>query len=257
MTTIDLKQLAVPFPAEDIEWRVARAGMGKKIWCKVLAYVTARAIEQRLDDVCGPANWQLTQPVQFVHEGKCAMGIGISIRIDDQWVTKWDVCELTDSSDNIPPFKGGVSGAIKRAGAQWGIFRYGYYLEETYAEVSEQDPASKGWHWARLPKNQGGSEYYWREPQLPAWALPKEKEAEVSSADLNQLKREWKDKFAIGVKSPADLMQGFSRFVVSVVGEFPMADHTTWSRDALEKCRARIVSTTEPGGVSSDVPFEA
>lgn len=255
--SINLSRLAEPFHQEDIEWRVSRAGQGNRgIWCQVLAYVTARAIEQRLDDVCGPAGWQLTQPVQFIHGQKCAMGVGISILVDGTWVTKWDVCELTDSSENIPPFKGGLSGAIKRAGAQWGIFRYGYYLEETYAEVRQDDPKLRGWHYARLPKNKGGTEYYWKEPTLPAWALPKDEEKGITVGELTALKKDWIAKFAADQKNKKELAEGFSRFVVGVVGEFPLADEKCWTQDALERCRKRISETTEPGGVSPDVPFE-
>lgn len=255
---IDLSKLAEPFPAEDIEWRVARAGTSARgIWCKVLAYITARAISSRLDEVCGPENWALTQPIQLTHETRCAIGVGISIRVGDEWITRWDVSELTDSNDNIPPFKGGFSGAMKRAGAQFGIGRYLYHLDEMYAsEVSESEQRGPGWHWAQLPKNKGGAEFYWKEPVLPGWAQPKESETKISDSELTALKKEWKEKFAPDSKNRADLADGFKRFVVSVVGEFPMADASTWTRDSLNRCRERINATTEPNGVSSDVPFE-
>lgn len=253
---MDLLKLAEPFPAEDIEWRVSRAGVGKNgVWCKVLAYVTARAIAARLDEVCGPENWQITQPSQLSHERKCSIAVGIAIRCGDEWVTKWDVCELTDSNENIPPFKGGFSGAIKRAGAQWGIFRYGYYLDETYADVSDTDPGVRGWHYAKLPKSQGGAAYYWKTPTLPGWALPAEPETAISKDDLNALKTAWRGKFAPEVTSRAELAEGFQRFVSSVCGSFPSADHSCWTKDELAKCVATIEATTDPGGVSPDVPF--
>ena len=56
---MDLSKLAEPFPAEDIEWRIQSSGMsGGKPWARVLAYVTARAIMARLDEVCGPEGWR-------------------------------------------------------------------------------------------------------------------------------------------------------------------------------------------------------
>ena len=248
----DLSKLALPFPAEDIEWRVSRAGNGQKgIYCNVLAYITARAIQSRLDAVCGPANWRNEEPrlVEF-QVGKFAFACGISILISGEWVTKWDVAEPT----NVEPAKGGFSGAMKRAGAQWGIGRYLYHLDETFAEVSES--GAKGWNWAKLPEKQGGGTYYWKAPSLPAWALPKEPEHEISEGDLNKLKVAWKDKFAPDSTNPAELREGFSRFIVSVVGEFPHSDYTCWTRDAYDKCLKRLDATTESGGVSSDVPFE-
>jgi hypothetical protein len=255
--SIDLSKLSAPFPASDIEWRVSRAGLGGKgIYCRVLAYLTARAIQARLDDVCGPENWRVEEPRILSINGKTAFAVGISIRVMDEvnamqkWVTKWDVAEPT----NIEPAKGGFSGAMKRAGAQWGIGRYLYHLDEAFAEVSEQDPGVRGWHYAKLPKE--GGAYYWKEPTLPAWALPKEKEAEVKAADLNSLKKAWKDKFAPEDTNRKSLTEGFARFVESVCGVFPIADHTTWTADALQRCYGRIKETTEPGGVAPDVPFE-
>lgn len=251
--TIDLSKLALPFAQDDIEWRVSRAGMGKKgPYVQVLAYITARGVQYRFDDTCGPANWRLEEPRILTINGKSAFACGLSIKIDDEWVTKWDVAEPTA----IEPAKGGWSGAVKRAAAAWGCGRYLYHLDEAFAETSENDPGVRGWHYAKLPDKHGGGAYYWKEPQLPAWALPKQEEADViTPIELNELKKEWKDKFAADVKNRADLVEGFSRFVTSIMGEFPAADHTTWTREALERCRARIRQTNEVGGVSSDVPF--
>lgn len=248
---INLARLAEPFPAEDIEWRVSRAGQGKSgPFAMVLAYITARAIQQRLDDVCGAANWRNELPaVHDIHSKFSFFVVGISIRVDGEWVTKWDVSEPT----NIEPAKGGFSGGMKRAGAQWGIGRYLYHLDEAFAECSES--GGKGWNYAKLPEKAGGGTYYWKPPTLPAWALPKEKEHEITAGDLNSLKAMWKAKFAADTRNPADLRDGFARFVVSTVGEFPLSDVTCWTRDALERCVRKISATTEAGGVSSDVPF--
>lgn len=249
---IDLSKLAEPFDESDIEWRVSRAGTGSRgIWCCVIAYITARAIQERLDEVCGPDGWRNESPRIIQIGDRPAFVGGISIRMKhgpdfgDQWVTKWDVSEPTQ----IEPAKGGFSGAMKRAGAQWGIGRYLYHLDETFAEVAET--GGKGWHYATLKKT--GETYYWKPPQLPGWALPKD--SEVSQKQLNDLKREWRDKFGSGLKQ-AELVEGFSRFVASVCGEFPVSDHKTWTVEALETCSNRIAETTDPGGVSPDVPFE-
>jgi len=259
---MNLEKLAEPFPLEDIEWRVSRSGIGQRgVFCMVLAYITARAVQQRLDAVCGPENWRLEEPRVLEINGKSAFACGLSISFNisehdstQEWITKWDVCEPT----NIEPAKGGWSGAMKRAGAQWGIGRYLYYLDETFAEVSESEPigAGRAWNYARLSEKHGGAVYWWKTPTLPAWALPKEPEHEISQSDLNELKRAWRDKFAADVKSPKDLREGFARFVTSVVGEFPSSDYTCWTRDALEKCERRIATTKDGNGISGDVPFE-
>src|SRR5205085_3658412 len=55
----ELGRLREPFAAEDIEWRVQTAGeKNGRPWARVLAYVTNRAIMDRLDEVVGPADWQ-------------------------------------------------------------------------------------------------------------------------------------------------------------------------------------------------------
>src|SRR5215218_8223879 len=55
----ELARLRDPFAPEDIEWRVQTAGeKNGRPWARVLAYVTNRAIMDRLDEVVGPANWQ-------------------------------------------------------------------------------------------------------------------------------------------------------------------------------------------------------
>lgn len=260
---MNLSRLSEPFDAEDIEWRVARAGRaGKGIYCLVVAYITARAIQKRLDDVCGPENWRNEEP-RLIECGKNGAFVGgISIRIargetaemhptSGEWVTKWDVSEPTA----IEPAKGGFSGSQKRAGAQWGIGRYLYHLDETFAEVSEESQkGSRLWNRAKLPKED--TEYWWKAPGLPAWALPKDDETKGITAEaLNQLKKDWRLKFAPDQKNGKELREGFARFVVSVCGEFPLADASTWTHDALERCNKRINETKEPGGVSADVPF--
>jgi len=250
---MDLTKLSEPFPPEDIEWRASRAGQGAgKIFCLVIPYITARAVSARLDSVCGPENWRLEEPRIIEVNQKSAFACGLSLRINDEWITKWDVSEPT----NIEPAKGGWSGAIKRAGAQWGVGRYLYYLDEVFADVETTKQPGRQWNYAKLPKDKGGLEYYWKTPGLPAWALPMEAEHEIHGDDLNALKKAWREKFAPDVKNPKDLRNGFAQFVTGVVGEFPIADVKCWTRQSLERCQQRITETTDPNGVSADVPFE-
>lgn len=251
---MELRRLAEPFPLDDIEWRVSRSGMGQRgIFCMALAYITARAIQARLDDVCGPENWTLEEPRIIQVNGKSAFACGISILIGERFVTKWDVAEPT----NVEPAKGGWSGAMKRAGAQWGIGRYLYHLDEVFAEVSESQPAgSRLWNYARLPEKHGGAAYWWKTPGLPAWALPKEEEHAITQSELNGLKRQWKEKLGVDMRNPKDLREGFARWVTSMVGEFPLDDYTCWTREVYAKCVEQLNATTDPHGPSGDVPFE-
>lgn len=159
---MDLAQLKEPFAEKDLEWRVQSAGKkGDRIWARVLCYVTARAIMDRLDEVCGPENWR-----DDYREGP-AGGVlaGIAIRIDGEWVWKWDGAENTD----IEAVKGGLSGALKRAAVKWGVGRYLYRLGESFANVHD------GGQFRGLLKDK--TPFRWDPPPVPEWALPKDQGA--------------------------------------------------------------------------------
>ena len=248
----ELRKLSEPFDEGDIEWRVAQAGIKNGLpWCQVMCYITARAIQFRLDDVCGPENWRNEPPeMKEVRPGIVAIVCGISIRLKDGWLTKYDVAEPT----NIEPAKGGFSGAMKRAGAQWGIGRYLYHLEAAFAETSDQ--RADGYQYARLPKDKGGDVYYWKPPQLPSWALPKEPDSDVSAQSLQELKSLWRAKFAPDNKNPSELREGFRLYVQALVGKFPSDDHTCWTADAYAKVQAKIEETVDGDSIDPDIPFE-
>lgn len=177
---MNLSELDAVFSANDIEWRISRAGQKDgKVWATCLAYITNRAIMQRLDEVCGKENWRNEFKEWHGQSQLC----GISIKIDGEWITKWDGAENTATE----PTKGGLSGSMKRAGAQWGIGRYLYNLEETFAIVH-----SSGKKYGRLSQRDGGQSFKWDAPDLPNWALPVPKKAVQSQngkADKVQLER--------------------------------------------------------------------
>lgn len=157
---MDLAKMHDPFPASDVEWRLQTCGKNSSgFWARALAYITNRAIMERLDEVCGPENWRnefTTAPVGGV---LC----GISIRVGLGWVTKWDGAENTD----IEAVKGGLSGAMKRAAVQWGIGRYLYNLEEGWG-TCYTDERKGSFHGQTKDKER----FSWDPPTLPAWALP-------------------------------------------------------------------------------------
>lgn len=162
-----LEGLDKPFPANDIEWRVSRSGeKNGRPWAIVLAYVTNRAIMERLDSVCGKENWRN----EYISGPAGGVLCGISILINDNWVTKWDGAENT----NYEAIKGGLSAAMKRAAVQWGIGRYLYNLETTFANINDN-----GSHRDYYQKDGKKTWFKWNPPMLPDWALgelPKEKQ---------------------------------------------------------------------------------
>lgn len=161
----DLSELATPFDLSDLEWRVSRAGeKNGRVWAMILTYITARAIMERLDAVCGVDGWQ-TKYRDI--GGSLACGIGIWSKPEVRWVWKWDGTghlATNDGLDSADAGKGDFSNALKRAGVQWGIGRYLYGLTESFAKVHDQG-AFKG-------KTKEGKWFRWDPPDLPAWARP-------------------------------------------------------------------------------------
>jgi hypothetical protein len=156
MKSADLKKLTQPFPAKDIEWRIQQSGLANNgPWAMVLAYVTNRAIMDRLDEVCGPENWKN----DYSTGPNGGLLCHLSIKVNKEWITKVDGAENTQ----VEAIKGGLSAAMKRAGAQWGIGRYLYNLETNFATFSPN-----GKYKAKI-----SNQYHkWDAPKLPTWALP-------------------------------------------------------------------------------------
>jgi hypothetical protein len=133
----------------------------------VLAYVTNRAIMERLDNVCGPEGWRN----EYIAGPSGGLLCGLSIKVEDEWITKWDGAENTD----IESVKGGLSNAMKRAAVQWGIGRYLYNLDATYVNANPN-----GKHWQKGKQGKYDS-FKWDAPALPTWALPEDEKPETPS----------------------------------------------------------------------------
>jgi len=155
--------LKQPFPREDIEFRIGRVST-KNRKANVLAYITARGIMSRLDEVFGIANWR--DEYEVLKDGvKCRL----SVKLGKEWIAKEDVAPFT----NIEALKGAFSDSLKRAGVKFGIGRYLYDLPEYWVQIADERPQD-----AMLPIHYYSSEGltgWWQEPQLPEWALPDER----------------------------------------------------------------------------------
>lgn len=156
-------QLAEPFDPKDIEWRVQRSGETTRgRWAMVLAYVTNRAIMDRLDEVFGIEGWQ--NEYQFMPDG--GVVCGIKAKVNGEWVIKYDGAEQTQ----IEAVKGGLSGAMKRAGVQWGIGRYLYHLDTNFVTLLTKDEkeADKEYLTAIVDRQK----FFYERPKLPEFAMP-------------------------------------------------------------------------------------
>ena len=182
MTTSE--QLKAYFPEDELEWRVQQSGMSKegKPYAMVLCYVQARAIENRLDNVVGCENWQ--NEIRVEGENIIAR---LGVRFGGEWVWKENGASQTD----IEAFKGGISGAIKRvASSGFGIGRYLYELDTTFAECSLEKQKSSEWNKA---KTKDGKVFYWKTPRIPAKFLPqiKAEQPRTFTADEEKSAKDW------------------------------------------------------------------
>lgn len=146
---MNIDDLKKPFPLNAVHWRVG-ATNAKQLKCKpweatkgiALAYINARDVMKRLDEVCGVGGWQARYPF----EGCCEVGI----KIDDEWVWKSNGAGKTD----VEGEKGIYSDAFKRAAVLWGIGRYLYYLPNVWCDLTKGKITTA--------------------PKMPSWAIPED-----------------------------------------------------------------------------------
>lgn len=133
---MDIEALKTPFSPTLISWRIGSI-KGDKTKASALAYLNARDVMERLDEVCGPSGWQCRYP--FI--GCCDIGILIQpwspdprippIQTNPEWVWKSNGAGQSD----IEAEKGQYSDAFKRAAVLWGIGRYLYDLPNTWYPI--------------------------------------------------------------------------------------------------------------------------
>ena len=121
-----------PFPVNKIHWRVGNTN-AKKLNVpaykategSLLAYLDARDVMQRLDEVVGFNNWQCRYPFA----GCCEIGI----KFGNEWIWKANAGAETQ----VEAEKGQASDAFKRAAVLWGIGRYLYKFPFTWVTLAD------------------------------------------------------------------------------------------------------------------------
>ena len=141
-------KLKNPFDPKFLKWRVGATNKDKSKGI-ALAYLDAREVMKRLDDVCGLDGWRCRHI-----EVKEGFICEIDIKIGGEWITRSNAAGNTQ----VEAVKGGASDAFKRAAAVWGVGRYLYYLPNKWVAIK---PAGKSYALAEIPS-------------LPKWALPGE-----------------------------------------------------------------------------------
>lgn len=144
MTNItDLKKLFDEFPKDAVSWRAQTLTKdGAK--AMALAYIDARDVMERLDEVCGSDGWQ----DRYEFSGARTICY-LSVKVGDEWITKADGAGDTA----VEAEKGAISDAFKRAAVKWGIGRYLYALDAPWVpcEVSEWNGKKQWKSWKDDP----------------------------------------------------------------------------------------------------------
>lgn len=138
-----IEKLRAPFPPELVSWRVGSTNKrnwseGKPRRGQVLAYIDARDVMRRLDEVVGPAGWQAEYTPMPNGTTCCRLGILLPTTYAQdphkmEWVWKSNGAGATD----VEGEKGAYSDAFKRAAVLWGIGQYLYDIKSPWIVLTE------------------------------------------------------------------------------------------------------------------------
>lgn len=112
----------------DYKYRVQSIQFGK---ASIVAYLDARQLQDRLDEVVGADKWQVKY-----EEKKGNLFAGIGIKVNDEWVWKFDC----GTESNVEKEKGEASDSFKRAGVMWGVGRFLYSLPLLKLDTKKYTP---------------------------------------------------------------------------------------------------------------------
>ena len=119
---MNLKDLKKHMP---YTWKV----QSTKYKAECVAFVDARQVADRLDEVCGPENWE----EKYIRDSKGNLFCYLTIWVNNRPITKSDV----GTPSNFEAVKGEASDAFKRAAVKWGIGRFLYDLPMVSLKVAE------------------------------------------------------------------------------------------------------------------------
>src|SRR5262249_39820056 len=123
--------LAAPFDPSEVKFKPAVVSGNRAL---ALAYVDARAIQDRLDDALGVAGWQ--DEYEILADGSVICKL--RLKIGGEWITKTDVGGPSEQPDEGDRRKAAFSDALKRAAVKFGIGRYLYRLPSQWVDYDPQ-----------------------------------------------------------------------------------------------------------------------
>ena len=147
-------KLSEPFPSEAIDWRVGATNSDKNKGI-ALAYIQARPVMDRLDEVVGLENWtDVYTPIQG-KDGVVGFLCTLSLKIGDNWISKW----MAPIQATLRQSKAVYLMLSNVRLSSGGIGRYLYDLPGIWVPIEAR-----------------GKSFVLKEtPKLPDWALPKKR----------------------------------------------------------------------------------
>jgi hypothetical protein len=171
--------LAAPFDPRQVKFKPAVVSGHRAL---ALAYIDARVIQDRLDDVLGVTGWQ--DEYECLPDGSVVCRL--RLRLGDEWITKMDVGGQSEQPDEGDRRKAAFSDALKRAAVKFGIGRYLYRLPQQWCDYDPQ-------------KRQ-----FTRTPTLPPFALPKRAKSIEAPKPVNAAPLQGKAKGGTAPALPAN-----------------------------------------------------
>jgi hypothetical protein len=126
-----MKALAAPFDPSEVKFKPAVVSGNRAL---ALAYVDARVIQDRLDEVLGVDGWQ--DDYECLADGSVLCRL--RLRLGDEWITKVDVGGPSEQPDGGDRMKAAFSDALKRAAVKFGVGRYLYRLTSQWVDYDPQ-----------------------------------------------------------------------------------------------------------------------
>ncbi len=155
--------LAEPFDLAEIQFKPKVVSGNRAL---AIAYVDARAVQDRLDEVLGVDGWQ--DDYECLPDGSVVCRL--RLRIGSEWITKVDVGSPSEQPDGGDRLKAAFSDALKRVAVKFGIGRYLYRLSGQWVGYDPKRKQLTG------------------KPQLPPWAMPgKDSMASLSRAERDRV----------------------------------------------------------------------
>jgi hypothetical protein len=135
------------FDPNEVQWKPQTVKGDRAL---AVAYIDARSVMDRLDDVVGPDNW--SDEYEMLVDG--SVMCKLQVRFGSDWILKMDVGSPSEQPDSGDRLKAAFSDALKRAAVKFGIARYLYALPMQWLAY---DPHKR---------------QFAEQPKMPKWALP-------------------------------------------------------------------------------------